>query len=343
MQRCLELAGQGAGNVSPNPMVGCVIVHQGEIIGEGFHQQYGHAHAEVNAIHSVKNKSLLSNSTMYVNLEPCAHYGKTPPCANLIVEHRIPNVVIGCVDTFSKVAGKGIEILKTSGCNVITGIMENECREINRRFFTFHEKKRPYIILKWAQTADGFIDIIRNETSLQQPVWISCPVSQTLVHRWRAYEDAILVGNRTALNDNPKLDVRHWFGKNPLRIVLDKNLCLPKNLSLFDGSSKTMVITEKNSSDRNNIEYHSFSFDENLISNLLHLLYEKNKVSLIIEGGAKTLQHFLNNDLADEIRVFTGNTTFHQGLKAPQIPSNFKSFFAKSIQNDVLQIYRRLP
>jgi diaminohydroxyphosphoribosylaminopyrimidine deaminase/5-amino-6-(5-phosphoribosylamino)uracil reductase len=248
MLRCLELAKDGFGNVAPNPMVGCVIVCEGKIIGEGYHQEYGKAHAEVNAIHSVRDKSLLQKSTLYVNLEPCAHFGKTPPCANLIVEHNIPRVVIGCVDSYSEVSGKGIEKLRNAGIEVTVGILENESLELNKRFFTFHNKKRPYVILKWAETQDGFIDVDRpldksRDTTADN--WITSPLSKQLVHKWRSEEAAIMVGTTTVLNDNPQLNVREWKGKNPTRIVIDLQDRLPQTLHVFDKSIPTVSFFAK--------------------------------------------------------------------------------------------------
>ena len=245
MQKCLELAQKGRANTAPNPMVGCVIVHDGKIIGEGFHEQFGQAHAEVNAVDSVQDKSLLRSSTLYVNLEPCAHFGKTPPCSNLIIEYNIPKVVIGCVDTFSEVSGKGIKKMKAQGIEVISGVLNKESRELNKRFFTFHEEKRPYIILKWADSADGFI-APENQT---EAFWMTSAESKKIVHQWRAEEMGILVGTETAIKDNPSLSVREVTGKNPIRFVLDKNLRLSPNLSIFDEQASTFVLTEKSIED----------------------------------------------------------------------------------------------
>ena len=237
LNKCIEIARLGIGNVSPNPMVGSVIVYKGEVIGEGYHEKYGSDHAEVNAINSVKDKSLLSKSTLYVNLEPCSHFGKTPPCSDLIIKHRIPKVVIGCIDTYSKVAGTGIGYMRNAGIDVKVGIMEKESRELNKRFFTFHEKKRPYIILKWAESKDGFI-APKHQT---EPFWMTSSKSKILVHKWRSEEDAILVGRITAEKDNPSLTVREVKGKNPIRIVIDKDLKLSSDLNLFDSNTKTLI------------------------------------------------------------------------------------------------------
>ena len=241
MLRCHDLARLGIARTAPNPMVGCVIVLDEKIIGEGYHRKCGEAHAEVNAINSVSNHELLKKSTLYVSLEPCSHYGKTPPCTDLIISKKIPRVVIGCVDSFSEVSGRGIKKLKQAGCDVIVGVLENESRELNKRFFTFNEKKRPYIILKWAQTLDGFIDIIRTDENQIAPTWISNEHSRMLVHKWRSHEDAIMVGTNTAEKDNPSLNVRDWDGKNPLRVVLDRQLRLNEKLNLFNNKIQTII------------------------------------------------------------------------------------------------------
>jgi diaminohydroxyphosphoribosylaminopyrimidine deaminase/5-amino-6-(5-phosphoribosylamino)uracil reductase len=304
-------------------MVGSVIVHNGKIIGEGYHQKCGEAHAEVNAIQSVKNPSLLSQSTLYVNLEPCAHFGKTPPCADLIIKHQIPRVIIANIDPFSKVKGKGIEKLKNAGIVVITDILKAEGEELNKRFFTFHKRYRPYIILKWAQTDDGFIDIERHPLRPQKPNWITNQEARMLVHKWRAEEAAIMVGTNTAFIDNPKLNVRDWTGAHPVRIVIDRNLRLPRNLHLFDGTIKTLVFTQREveEQENENIEYITVEFDKFLPEHILGALYHKQIQSLIIEGGAKLLQSFIDTGLWDEARVFTGNVCFGSGVAAPVISS----------------------
>ena len=339
MLRCLELAKNGFGNVAPNPMVGCVIVHDNKIIGEGYHQEYGNAHAEVNAIYSVKNKSLLQKSTLYVNLEPCSHFGKTPPCANLIVEHNIPRVVIGCVDSFSEVSGKGIEKLKNAGVEVVVGVLEKESLELNKRFFTFHTKKRPYVILKWAETKDGFIDLERNnqkEVERNEIVgqarnddkidnWITSSLSKQLVHKWRSEEAAIMVGTNTALNDNPQLNVREWKGKNPVRVVIDLHDRLPQTLYLFDKSTPTIIFSLSKQEEGNNLTFVKIKDSKNLLVEVLNELYKRNIQSIIIEGGATLLQSFIDQNLWDEARVFVGNKTFGNGLKAPKIKENLIS------------------
>lgn len=323
MLRCIELARQAEGLTYPNPMVGSVIVHNGKIIGEGFHKKHGTPHAEVNAINSVKDQSLLSESTLYVNLEPCAHYGKTPPCSLLIIEKKIKKVVIGCVDSFSEVSGKGIEMLKNAGVEVVIGILENESRELNRRFFTYFEKQRPYIILKWAQTLDGLIDIERTETADNRPTWISNAQSLRLVHKWRSREQAILVGSETALKDNPSLTVRNWSGKNPHRIVIDRNNKLPKNLAIFDDPAETTVFTSKKSDNKNEVEIINY---DNPIPEIIDFLYKKGIQSIIIEGGATILSLFINQNLWDEARVFVGDKTFVKGTKAPIITEESINF-----------------
>lgn len=341
MLRCLELAKQGLGNVAPNPMVGCLIVHQNNIIGEGYHQQYGEAHAEVNAINSVTDKNLLSESTLYVNLEPCAHYGKTPPCSDLIIKNKIPKVIVGCIDSFSEVSGKGIQKMKNAGIEVIVGILEKESREINKRFFTFHEKKRPYIILKWAQTQDGFIDIDRSFDSAQDDKeinnWITNSYSKKLVHQWRSKEAAIMIGTNTAINDNPKLTVREMEGKNPIRVILDLNLRLPDHLHIFDQSVLTLIINHKKTEKNNNIEYVRINKSENPLPELLNELYKREIQSVIIEGGAQLLTAFLKQNLWDEARVFTGNKNFKRGLKAPSI--TIDSLNTIAFDGDVLNTY----
>ena len=339
MQRCLDLAQLGIGNTAPNPLVGSVIVHNnGKIIGEGYHQEFGEAHAEVNAINSVKDKSLLKSSTMYINLEPCSHFGKTPPCADLIVENNIPRVVIGCIDSSLTVGGKGVEKLTKAGCDVIVGVLEKESRELNRRFFTFHEKKRPYIILKWAQTLDGYIALVRKNNS-DKPLWITNELARTVVHKWRAEEQAIMVGTNTAEKDNPVLNVRDFSGNNPLRIVLDRKMRLPDNLHLFDGSIPTLIFTEKDTRSKNNLEYVKINFNKNVLKQLLNVLYEKEIQSVIIEGGEKLLGSFINQNLWDEARVFIGNKFFYNGIKAPQI--NGKLITEDNLGDSKLFVYRK--
>lgn len=317
MQRCLDLALLGMGDVAPNPMVGCVIVHDGIIIGEGYHQKFGQPHAEVNAIRSVKNPELLTLSTIYVSLEPCSHFGKTPPCSDLIIENRIPHVVIGTIDPFAKVAGKGIERMKNAGISVEVGILENECRELNRRFFTFHEKKRPYILLKWAQTLDGFIDTDRTET--QHPTWITNAFAKRLVHKQRSEESAILIGTNTAEFDNPALTVREWTGNQPIRMALDRTGRLNSGLHIFDQKAPTWVFSGMKHPDAENLKFIALDFGRNILPQMLSELYNRDVLSVIVEGGSVLLNSFLNTGLWDEAFVYTGNQFFGKGVVAPHI------------------------
>ena len=317
ISRCIDIAKNGLGATAPNPMVGCVIVHDSNIIGEGYTSPYGEAHAEVNAINSVKDKSLLKEATLYVTLEPCSHFGKTPPCSNLIIDHGIKNVVIGCVDDNKKVSGQGIAKLKEAGCNVTVGVLENDCKEHHKRFFTFHNKKRPYIILKWAETADGFIAPLHKK--VKQPVWITNQYSRQLVHKWRAEEQAILIGTNTVLEDNPSLTTIDWKGKHPIRIVLDKNKTLSKDFKVFDDNAKTILIKESSA------------------DNICNLLYKANINSVIVEGGAKTLQLFMNSGLWDEARVFIGQSDFREGIKAPKCKGELID--EQQLLDDTLKIY----
>ena len=333
MQRCLTLAQKRIGLVSPNPMVGCVIVYDDEIIGEGFHQKYGEAHAEVVAISRVKNKSLLNKSTLYVNLEPCAHFGKTPPCSNLIIEHQIPKVVIGCVDSFSAVAGKGIEKMKNKGIEVIVGILEKGSRELNKRFFTFHERSRPYVILKWAESKDGFIA----PNNQKKPFWMTSSKSKKLVHQWRAEEDAILVGRITTEKDNPCLTVRKVKGKNPIRIVIDKDLKLSSNLNLFDSNAKTIIFNTIKDEEADSNLFIKINFN-NLVLNILQELYKQKIQSVIVEGGAITLQSFIDSKLWDEAKVFTTNKELNNGIKSPNLKGEIA--LETVIQGDKLKIIR---
>ncbi len=322
MQQCLLLAIKGLGNVAPNPMVGCVIVNDGEIIGAGYHQQYGQAHAEVNAINSVENKELLQKATLYVNLEPCAHFGKTPPCADLIIEHKIPNVVIGSMDLHSIVNGRGIEKLTKAGINVTEGVLEDECKKLNKRFFTFHEKQRPYIILKWAQTADGFIDAKRNEENPGKALQISNVESRKLLHQWRSQEQAIMVGTNTALLDNPQLTVRELQGENPLRITIDKWLRIPKQNHLFDKSTPTLIFTAVDEPSVTNLEYVKIDFEQAIIHQILNELYKRTIQSLIVEGGEQLLNSFIEIAAWDEARVFISDKKIEKGIKAPVLKTN---------------------
>ncbi|MFH2096217.1 MAG: bifunctional diaminohydroxyphosphoribosylaminopyrimidine deaminase/5-amino-6-(5-phosphoribosylamino)uracil reductase RibD [Bacteroidota bacterium] len=338
MLRCLELAASGLGMVQPNPMVGCVIVHNGRIIGEGWHRQFGGPHAEVNAVQSVADKSLLCESTLYVNLEPCAHQGKTPPCADMIASLKIPKLVAGTRDPHEKVAGKGFGLLRKAGVNIVEGVMEGSCRWLNRRFFSFHEKKRPFVILKWAQAKDGFVDIIRDENHPVRPTWITDHSARMLVHKWRSEEQAILVGTKTAQHDNPSLNVRDWKGKNPLRMVIDRRLVLSQDLSLFDGTVPTVVFTEIPAKNKENIKYVVVDFSQ-LNEEIISFLYDQNIQSVIIEGGPVLQQSFINAGLWDEARVFTGRMLFEHGIPAPAI--NGKLYSEEMLPGGRLQIFTR--
>lgn len=339
IKRCIQLAKNGLGTTYPNPMVGSVIVLKDVIIGEGWHKKAGEPHAEVHAINSVKDKVLLKNATIYVSLEPCSHFGKTPPCANLIVSSGIKNVVIGIVDSNSKVSGRGVQYLKDNGCNVIVGVLEEECYKLNKRFFTFHTKKRPFIVLKWAETKDGFIDKLRDTTSENTPNWISNAYSQQYVHKMRAEEQAILVGTTTALNDNPTLNVRTWTGNNPIRVVLDKTSKIPSDYKLLSDGIKTIVFSEvKHSVDAvGNVIFERIDFSKNVPEQVCEVLFRYEIQSVIIEGGKQTLQSFIDADLWDEAYIFVGNVSFNQGLKAPELNANLVE--TKKFLDDVLSIY----
>lgn len=320
MLRCLELAELGKGFVMPNPMVGSVIVYNNKIIGEGYHQQFGKSHAEVNAIESVSDKKLLEDSTLYVNLEPCSHWGKTPPCADLIIRHSIPKVVIGSVDSHLKVSGKGIQRMREAGIDVKIGVLEQECKMLNKRFFSFHEQQRPYVILKWAQTRDGFIDIAPHLKTSAKGVWITNELCRKLVHKWRAEEASIMVGTNTARTDNPSLTTRNWAGNNPLRITIDKNLTLPQNLHILDGAVPTLIFTETSIKSTKGISY---IYQQHItVSKILQELYNRNILSVIVEGGSILLQSFIDSGLWDEARVFTGQGRFGDGVAAPDFRWN---------------------
>jgi diaminohydroxyphosphoribosylaminopyrimidine deaminase/5-amino-6-(5-phosphoribosylamino)uracil reductase len=329
ISRCIQLAKNGLGTSYPNPLVGSVIVYDNKIIGEGWHRKAGEPHAEVNAINSVKDKSLLKKATIYVSLEPCSHFGKTPPCCDLIIKNKIPSVVIGTVDPNIKVAGKGIKKMTEAGVNVIVGVLEDECNDLNKRFFTFHQKKRPYIILKWAESQDGFIapdptfrKIINDNK--KKPVWITNPYSRQLVHKWRSEEQAILVGTQTVTDDNPKLDVRDWTGNNPIRVILDQNNRIPYNSHIFDNQSKTIVIskTTRDAGQENPI-FEIVVFEKNMAKQLAEVMYRNQIQSVIIEGGRQTLQTFIDANLWDEARIFSGNTIFTEGTRAPTLRKSY--------------------
>ncbi|MCR9181821.1 MAG: bifunctional diaminohydroxyphosphoribosylaminopyrimidine deaminase/5-amino-6-(5-phosphoribosylamino)uracil reductase RibD [Flavobacteriaceae bacterium] len=338
IQRCIDLAQNGLGKTYPNPMVGSVVVYKDSIIGEGWHQKAGEPHAEVNAIAGVKDKSLLKKATIYVSLEPCSHFGKTPPCADLIIAHKIPKVVVGCLDPNPKVAGRGVKKLLESGCEVAVGILENECKNLNKRFFTFHQKKRPYIILKWAQTADGFIAPKEQETG--KPFWITGSASKQLLHKWRSEEQAILVGTTTVLKDNPQLTNRIWEGNNPVRVVLDQHLKINKEAAVLDGTMKTIVITSNNQTDfpvYKNVHFETVVFDKNLSQHICEVLYNHQIQSVIIEGGTQTLMTFIESNLWDQARVFTSQKILNQGIKAPVLNKNINQ--TVQISEDQLSLF----
>ena len=331
MERCFELARLGAGSVSPNPMVGAVVVCNGEVIGEGWHRKYGEAHAEVNAIASVKDKSLLKDSTIYVNLEPCCHWGKTPPCANLIIESGIKRCVIANTDPNPKVYGGGIKLLRDNGVEVITGVLEEGGNFLNRRFFTNQRQNRPYIIIKYAKTADGFI------SPEDKGAWISNDAMKVWVHKQRTEEDAIMVGYNTVLNDNPQLNVRHYAGRNPKRVVLDKNLTLPKDSNILDNSQDTFVFNFlKDTKDGNNT-YIKLNQNNFSLVDMLEQLYENKVCSLVVEGGKKTIEKFIAENLWDEADIIVGKKRFGNGLQAPLIPTEPSEI--KMIGNNKLEFY----
>lgn len=321
-------------------MVGCVIVHNNTIIGEGYTGSYGGSHAEVNAIQAVRDKTLLPKSTLYVTLEPCAHYGKTPPCANLIVQHNIPEVVIGLQDPHDKVAGRGIQKLREAGCNVTVGVLEKECRDHHKRFLCFHEKKRPYIILKWAETQDGFIapDKAKRKNN-PEPFWITNPYSKQLVHQWRSEEQAILVGTQTVLEDNPKLTVRDWAGKHPTRVVLDRVLKIPPTFHVMDRKVKTLVFTEINDplQYKTGIDYEVIDFSKAVAAQIGSVLHRHSITSVLVEGGSQTLQTFIEEKLWDEARIFKGTTCFGNGVAAPKICGKLST--VKAILSDTLSVF----
>lgn len=338
MCRCLQLARNGEMGAAPNPMVGAVIVCDGKIIGEGYHRRCGEAHAEVNAIRSVRRTELLRRSTIYVSLEPCSHYGKTPPCADLIIAKQIPRVVVGCVDPFARVSGRGIQKLRDAGVEVTVGVLEEECRRLIRRFVTFHAEQRPYIVLKWARSADGFIDVERDGG---RPVVLSSPETQMLVHKHRAECKAILVGRRTALLDNPSLTVRSWHGANPLRLVLDRDLSLPAHLHLFDGTVPTIVFTARDEVSRPGIDHVRLDFSQAVLPQLLDYLYRRGIQSLLVEGGRCLLQSFIDAGLWDEAFVEQVPRLLHGGVEAPLMSRQACCQVEKHFASSCLHYFRR--
>jgi len=333
MLRAMDLALLGSGQVSPNPLVGCVIKQDGKIIGEGWHKKYGEAHAEVNAVNSVSDKSILKESEVYVTLEPCSHFGKTPPCADLLIQHKVKKVVVANLDSNPLVAGEGIRKLRSAGIEVITGVLEKKGRAMNKRFFTFIEKQRPYIILKWAETADGFVARKNFDSK-----WISDEYSRQFVHKWRT-EDSVLVGMRTAQLDNPELNVRDWSGRNPVRIVIDRFLKLNEKIHLFDGSQKTVCYNVLKDEELPNLSLIRIA-EADFLHHLIQDLYKKGIQSVIVEGGSQTLQAFIELELWDEARIFVSPQSFQTGVKAPSISGILKNHFR--IKNDWLKILQRV-
>jgi diaminohydroxyphosphoribosylaminopyrimidine deaminase / 5-amino-6-(5-phosphoribosylamino)uracil reductase len=336
MHRCLQLARLGAGTVAPNPMVGAVLVHEGVIIGEGHTQPYGYAHAEVMCINNVSatNKALIHDSTLYVSLEPCAHFGKTPPCTDLIIASKIPQVVIACLDSYKEVNGKGIEKLKAAGINVITGVLEKEALELNKRFFIFHQQQRPYVILKWAQSSNK-----KMAGADDKRVFISNEFTNRLVHQWRSEEAAIMVGTTTALKDNPALTARLYSGNNPLRLVVDMDLKLPATLQLFDGAVKTIVFNGLKQSQEEKISFCKINKEEKIIPQILNVLYHLKIQSVIIEGGAKLLQSFIDDNLWDEARVITNTAMQIAGGIAAPVLQNEKRTAEEIILADTIKYF----
>ena len=337
--RCIQLARNGKCNAAPNPMVGAVVVHNDTIIGEGYHIRCGEAHAEVNAIRSVKNEELLKESTIYVSLEPCSHYGKTPPCADLIINKGIPKVVVGCMDPFSLVAGRGIQKMRDAGIDVTVGVLEQECRQLIHRFITFHTLQRPFITLKWAESADGFIDLNRTGG---HPYIFSSPLSSMLVHKRRAEHTGILVGRKTALLDNPSLTTRSWYGKNPLRMVIDKDLTLPEHLALFDGSTPTIVFTRKTEvPTKPQTEYIPLDFDKDILPQIMEVLYQKKVQSLMVEGGSILLQSFIDSGCWDEAYIECSHDRLHEGVKSPVFSSEHTCFCRKMFGKDIKHVINK--
>ena len=339
--RCIQLAKNGLCNAAPNPMVGAVIVHNDTIIGEGYHIRCGEAHAEVNAVRSVKDESLLKESTIYVSLEPCSHHGKTPPCADLIINKGIPRVVVGCQDPFSLVAGRGIAKLREAGIEVKVGVLEEECRQLIRRFVTFNTLRRPFITLKWAESADGFIDLHRTEG---HPYIFSSPLSSMLVHKRRAEHSAILVGRRTALLDNPSLTTRNWFGKNPVRMVIDKDLTLPKHLALFDGSVRTLVFTQReDTSNRPNVEHIRLDFKIDILPQITEVLYKEKLQSLMVEGGSILLQSFIDAECWDEAYIEQSDAHLKDGVKAPSFSPEYVFLTYRKFGKEIKYVLNKAP
>ena len=332
MSRCIQIAQNGLGLTYPNPFVGSIIVHNGKIIGEGFTSKYGGPHAEVNAVKSVKDQSILSESTLYVTLEPCSHYGKTPPCCDLVIAKNFKRVVIGTLDPFAEVNGQGYLRLLENGIDVTLGVLEEECKELNRRFITFHQEKRPYIILKWAQTQDGFM----GHNDVQK--WITNRFSKQIVHQWRTEEQAILVGKKTALVDNPQLNTRYWEGQNPLRITIDKFLAIPRDYHLYDQSIPTVIFNAIEEKEVENLKLIQLDFNENIIPPILEYLYKNNFQTLIVEGGSDTIEKFIEMNLWDEARILISDSFWNEGIKAPTVRG--KRIKQQKVINDTITTIR---
>lgn len=346
MRRCLQIAKNGLGTTYPNPLVGSVIVANDTIIGEGWHHKAGSPHAEVNALTSVKQNFSLKDATIYVSLEPCSHFGKTPPCADLIINSPIRKVVIGSLDPNPQVAGRGVKKLMDAGCQVVIGVLEAECEELNKRFFTFHQKKRPFIILKWAETLDRFISPRADSRTETKPVWITNEYSLQFAHKMRAEEMAILVGTNTVIQDNPSLTTRNWYGTNPIRIIIDREMKLPKNSTVFDSSAPAIVFTEKDRLEKmdgifqknDSIDLIEIDFKGNVAAQICDALYKRNIQSLIVEGGTRTIDAFIKEELWDEAFVFSGNKTFGEGIAAPYLKGEFVS--EKHFKEDTLRVFK---
>ncbi|PSJ78255.1 bifunctional diaminohydroxyphosphoribosylaminopyrimidine deaminase/5-amino-6-(5-phosphoribosylamino)uracil reductase RibD [Sphingobacteriales bacterium UPWRP_1] len=336
MRRCLELAALGAGYTAPNPMVGAVLVYKNRIIGEGYHRQFGQPHAEVNALAAVKeqNKALIPHATLYVSLEPCSHYGKTPPCANLIIQNRIKRVVVAMSDPHPLVSGRGINLLRQNHIEVVTGILQQEAQWLNRRFVWFHTRSRPWLLLKWAQTQDSYFAL---QSNLQ--IWISNTFVKMLIHRRRSMEQSIMTGTNTALTDNPQLNVRDWFGPSPVRLVLDRNLRLPKHLHLFNNSAPCIIFTQQPAPQTNlgNLKYVQLEFGKNLLPEILGYLHEQQIQSVMVEGGKQLLQSFIDENLWNEALVITGNQYWGKGIKAPCLPPEAKLLRSALLYNNQVQ------
>ena len=339
MTRCIDLAKNGLGQTYPNPMVGCVVVYEDKVIAEGWHHRAGEPHAEVNAIKQISDESLIKHATLYVSLEPCSHYGKTPPCADLIIDKGFKKIVIGSIDPFAKVKGKGIQKIMANGGEVVLGVLEDECLDLNKRFMTFHNHKRPYIILKWAESQDGFLSPFEfGKDQHQAPVWLTNSYSKQLVHQWRSEEQAILVGTHTVLMDNPALTTRLWKGKHPLRVVIDKDLKIPNTAKVFSDEAQTLVFTAHQKSKLKTTEFCQIDFDQPVLPQLLNELYNRDIQSLIVEGGQATLQAFIDANLWDEARVFKSPKQLNGGTHSPHFKAQL--FQTKQIVKDELKLFK---